>query len=467
MMKQTVRALLACLAIAAMAPHALAQQIDTRSEKLREHEKKIKEIIDKRRAEAAEKEEKDKQASLQPVEIQDAPTAPGPAKPLSTVVMGFKFTNEAGDSNYNSIVEDGDTFLTEVFLFNSDQNPIDKVRLALTYDKRFIEPVKVFDTTLRPYAEEPPVLHKLDRESALTYEVKLKTPIRTPEVVLLRILWKAIRPAPYTGIDFTFDPLEREDHLHTAISAQGKNILGLEDDPADGVLSGGLMIEKAAGESTELQGKGEELRGQYLGSVASTETVGLQLIAPHQELRTNDVFRVRVRLNNPEGALVDALNFFVKFDPDVLEVVDADEFNYISRGVNVLDGPYHLNFPWDMHKRNEVRNESGIVNYQMSLSNGASLPSKTVADIYFKALAPTAATEIYFVKAKLSDTANTSIRYFGFERLDLEGKLSLPGVKLEILPAPAVIASEPEANPAPIAVLPEEPAIRPLLIERR
>lgn len=460
-------AILPTTAEAQQPPAQQQQQPTNRNRRLREHEQKIQEIIQQRRTERdkREAEERTRQAA--------APTDPAEQKqkdspkPPSSVVMGFKFLNQAGVSDYNTIVSKGDTFLSEVLLFNVDQNSIDRISLALQFDKRFIEPVRIFDTQLAPYIDGNSTFRIDERDSILIYEARLQKPATSTEVVLLKILWKAVRPTPYTGIEFKFSPLERPQDPHTAIYVAGVNILGIRDDPQDGVLSGGLMIEDPAAPK-ELQGKATELRDIYLGSVASDATVGLQIVGPEDPVRLGDRFVVRVRLNNPDGALVDSVNYFILFDPKVLQVIDEDKFNWMLRGVNVHDGPYHLNFPWDMHKQNEVRNERGQIVYSMALSNGAALPSRTFTDIHFRAVAPTAETPIGFVKRRPGAPNLTSVRYFGYELLDLATQISTPSINVTILNPPVEVAlprdeTEPPPPQAPQAA---ESSVRALLIER-
>lgn len=488
------RSLAAAALILAVAGPAVAQErspdID-RSNRIRRHEERIKQIIENRRIEAMEREKREREAreaaerqaqeqqaaaagqAPPPGEGAPPPDAPPPAdtgrKAVSSVVMGFKFVNEEGMADYNTIVREGETFMTEVTLFNIDRNPIDRVRLALDFDKRFIDPVKVFDTELRHRTKADPSFTVDSANAQLLYDATLGKPLEREEVVLLRILWKAKRQTPHTGIAFAFDELEEDGVPHTAIYVRERNILGVSDDPADGVLSGGLMIDAPGGSGdVVLQGKGEELRQLYLGSVASDAAVGLQLKGPRTTPKVGEPFVVKVALNNPDGALIDALDMYIRFDPAVLQVIDTDKFNWVNRGVNILDGPYHAHFPWDMHKRNEVRNERGQINYQMALSNGSSLPGKTVASIRFVAIAPSEGTEIRFVQGKLSEYIRTSVRYFGYERLDLSEKASRPILRVPVEAAPMNVAAA-EAAPdegqtdKPAAT---GPAVKPLRIVR-
>lgn len=448
-----------------------------RTRRLREHEKKIQEIINQRRAEREKREaEEGHKATPTPPPGPEAANAPEETpKPASSVVMGFKFINEQGISDYNLVVNQGESFVSEVMLFNTDQNRIDRVRLSLRYDKRFITPEKIFDTSLKPYIDGEAKFSINERDSRLNYDAKLKRPLDAPQMVLLKILWKADRPTEFTGLDFNFSALEKDDDEHTAIYVRNANILGTRDDAMDGVLSGGLMIEGPKTAKKVMQGKEEELRKIYLGNVASDTKVGLVLTMPKGEIKVGDEFVVKVKLDNPYGAQVDALNFTVLFDPKVLRVVDKDKFNYIITGTNIHDGPYHYNFPWDMHIENDVRNDAGLISYAMSLANGGTLESRTIADIHFKAIAPAAKTEVGFVKSRPGAPNLTSVRYFGFETLDLRSsQLSRSTIAFPVLNKPMEIASDSDKGAAGIAVPAPTPTpapkpesfVKPLKIER-
>ena len=462
-----------CLAVAlALVGTGAYAQGNARAQRLREHERRIQDIIKERQAArqkelAAQRAEEAKGAPVPGNTVEEAPKKEEGTRALSNVVMGIKFLNEQGDSSYNIIIGNETTFVTEVYLFNIDQNPVDRVRLALSYDKRFIEPLRVFDTSLRAASAEPPIFSREDRESYLLYDAKLKEPLRSPEVVLLRIMWRALRPTPYTGIDFVFSALERDEDTHTAIYAKGTNILGVPDDPADGVLSGGLMIEdpRDVGDRV-LQGKAEELREMYLGGVASDTKVGMQLVRDAQPVKVGDRFAVSVRLNNPEGALVDSVSFAVLFDPKVLQVYDKDDFNAIIRGVNAHDGLYQRNFPWDIHRKNEARNDRGLIEYSMALSNGGSLPSRAFADIYFVAIAPADKTQVSFVKGRPGAPDLTSIRYFGYERLELSPPMSAPSISFRVENAPVEVATRPVEEAVSPVRRADKMAVRKLKLER-
>lgn len=466
--------LVALLLAGGLPMEVLAQDNQRRVNRLREHEQKIREIIEARRQERAQQEsEREEREARDP---RPEPEEEGPSRAASSVVLGLRFMTEGGLSDYNMIVSEGESFITEVMMFNYDQNHVDRVRLSINYDKRFIEPIRVFDTTIRPYMEDEPRFVIDERRAVIAYDAELSDPLRIPEATLLRIGWRAVRPTPYTGIEFMFSMTESPTQYHTAIYVRGNNILGVANDPADGVISGGLMIEPEMPESGELilQGKAEELRDLYLGSVASDDNVGLILEGPDRPIKAGEEFLVHIALNNPHGALIDAISLFVKFDPDVLQVVDQDRFNWIRRGINIHDGPFHSSFPWDIHRNNLVRNDRGIITYQKALSNGGALPSERFATIRFRAVAPAMETAVYLIPGRQRDLYHTSVRYFGFERMNLTRDYSVPVRFFEILPAPYKEAKEPDgprveyvgAGPAAPRDSGNGSAIRPLMIER-
>lgn len=472
-------------------------------EAIRKHQEKISQIIAQRRKEALAREETTRRAAAngQPAEqppsdsgqadtppqrgtipnqagvevptqpqVQDTSSQPNKGA-TSSVVMGLKFVDKTGKGDYSVIVRRDEEFMTEVSLFNIDKQPVDEVNIAIQYDKRFLLPTSIFDSSLRSYQTSPPKFRILEAEGILVYNAKLKTPIMAPETVLLRIMWKAVRPTPFTGIEFAFDLAEDDSAPHTSIKTRGVNVLGIVGDPADGVLSGGLMIEPPPSAPKVFQGKAAELKTMYMGNLASQLPAGLRLIAPESEIEVGDDFTVQVQLDNKNGAVIDSINFFVLFDPKVLQVVDSDKFNWIIRGVNVLDGPYHREFPWDMHKANEVRNDRGYVQYQKAVSNGRTLPSGTFAEIHFRAIAPAEETSISFVRSRTGAAFLTSVRYFGFELLDLDQpSLSTPEAKLEVYNMSAEKAGRLTTKKeilAPVAApKPREGGVRTLPLER-
>ncbi|MCX7047691.1 MAG: PDZ domain-containing protein [Candidatus Sumerlaeota bacterium] len=75
--------------------------------------------------------------------------------------------------------------------------------------------------------------------------------------------------------------------------------------------------------------------------------------------------RVQLILENPDAVPVTRINLTLMYDPAQLRVLDTDKGNWIRSGVNISDGPYHKEFPFDFHNVNAVEAAKGLVLYDM------------------------------------------------------------------------------------------------------
>ncbi len=134
-----------------------------------------------------------------------------------------------------------------------------------------------------------------------------------------------------------------------------------------------------------------------LGEPNKGKAISLNLHAPSAPLKVGDKFFVDVHLENPMGVRFDGLNIVIDFDTNALRVEDCDHGNWIEIGANILDGPYHKEFPFDVHYRNEAFNELGQIHYMVATSKlGYRYPTGKLASILFTAVAPTPKAEIKF-----------------------------------------------------------------------
>ncbi len=423
----------------------------TREERLRQHEQRVARIIEERRkARLAEQQGKDPGLNLSDEDKEYAgipldgsepeePIDEG-SLPFGTMILYVNYltNDEAEAEQLDAVVRQHDRFISEVKLRNEASAPFDRIRIALKFDKRFIKPVRVFDSEVRPFAMEPPVFSINQRDSVLLYDVTFEKPRYSKNLPVLRILWEANVPTEYTKLDYRFASGDTETGEHTAVYYQGRNVLGDQRDPLDGALSGSLLILKPFNPNDEsqadiLQGKKEELLVRYLSGVGQTAPAGMRLIGPERAPAVGDEFQVSLRLENPGGAVIDALSFFVTFDPNVLQVVDDDRANWIKRGINVHDGKYRLDYPFDFHKRNEVDNVRGYINYSMSLGQALTLPSGTFAHIKFRAVGETASTSVDLIETREGAGNLTSLRTFGYELFSSDPELTTPTCEIAVI----------------------------------
>jgi Cohesin domain len=325
-------------------------------------------------------------------------------------------------------------------LKNDNAAPFDRVRVALRFDKRFMRPVRVFDGEVRPFVDGDPVFEISDRDNIIIYDARLAEPRMAKQMVVLTIVWEAVQRTEFAGLDFRFASGDTELAPHTAVYAQGRNILGKPDDPIDGVLGSSILVSRPQVENASikpeiLQGKKEELKELYLGALgAELNQTGIRLAGPEGPIAAGQMFDVDVELYNPRGTVLDQVRFAVKFDPEALQVVDRDRGNWIRTGVNVHDGPFRLEYPFDYHKRNEVDNRRGIITYANSLGEGRALRSGPFARIRFKAMKPIAATTIELIAQRQGAGFLTGTDYFGFPLLSFDKPFTEPEMTWRILP---------------------------------
>ncbi|MDX1971989.1 MAG: cohesin domain-containing protein [Candidatus Sumerlaeia bacterium] len=375
----------------------------------------------------------------------------------------------------DAVMRKGERFVSEVRIQNSQKKEFDRVRIALRYDKRFMKPLRVFDQEIRSSLKVDPRVEIVERDNLLIYDGDFAAPRSDRELVVLRIVWEAKLTTEFTQVNFHFAGGETEETFHTGVYSAGKNILGEADDPFDGVLGGSLLIippfdPNREDKATISQGKKEELRKIYLANVGGQNPVGLQLVAPELPPQVGETFPVDVVLNNPGGSVVDSVRFFVLFDPKVLQVVDKDAGNWIRRGVNVHDGPYRINFPFEFHKYNSVDNERGRIRYAKSIGKTLTLPTGTFATIHFRAIAPTTKTTVAFAQSTDGGDSLTDVRILGYSVFSTNAEMTTPELELTILPQAVAAGETPseEAVALQSSADPQTPAflVNPVYLEQ-
>ncbi len=432
----------------------------TRDRNLKEHDQKIREIIRKRQEEAKQKAAREAAASNQVQNSEAEPTGEASladvggaievtssetpsnekrGRALGATMLYYNFPTPRTEYQLDTFVKTGQEFISEVVLLNDAEAPLDRLSLALSYDKRFVEPVKVFDSEIRKFSDEAPEFRVDSRAGVLYYDIKFSKPVAMISMTPLRIIWKASRPTSHCTLNFVFETDESDPDVPlTAVWAGERNILGLGFDAIDGVLGGGVTIEADdSGGHRRLQGKASDLREVYLGEVGAHSDAGLAIVPPDGPIQIGDIIPVQIKLANPGGTLVDSIDFLLEWDPQVFRMVDRDRGNWVKRGINAHDGPYTRDFPFDTIKYNEVRNDRGTLRYSASLTEGRTLPSGTFVTAYLKAIRPSDETAIRFLRSRPGEANLTSIRYFGFEISLLEAPLSVPNIRVKVLNPPA------------------------------
>lgn len=91
------------------------------------------------------------------------------------------------------------------------------------------------------------------------------------------------------------------------------------------------------------------IAGLICAGISEAEAVSISLIPSNYTVAPGQSFTVNAVLNNPSSEGVAGIGMWIKYDNSLLTVLDTDTGNWISDGVNILDGPYHsaFNLPGD------------------------------------------------------------------------------------------------------------------------
>lgn len=144
-------------------------------------------------------------------------------------------------------------------------------------------------------------------------------------------------------------------------------------------------------------------------------SIQLTFQTPLKPVKEGETFPVHILFKNPNAINIDNLSLDIRFDANVLKVVDYDDENWITRDINIFDGNYHEKFPFDYHIKNQAYNQTGRIIYKMGVSKSDVLIHEGIlATIRFYALAPADKTSIkFYVTPYQSDSEGTAITYMG------------------------------------------------------
>jgi len=300
------------------------------------------------------------------------------------------------------VVAGGDAFSMLVILSNPQGDSFDKVVLNIRYDPAILQPVEYEDKLPREFMKNQPKMLVFQKEGIIRYQAEFTSPQIPSEDEIMAIKWKPLLPQKDSQLQFV-----RYQEEDTGIYQNGRNILGETAVPDDGTIPGSVSV--ISQELIQDEEEGEFLNRLIVDSrseeiaVIGDGSVELVLRSPEDAVREGDIFLVDVFFRNPKARPIDNVNLDIRFDPEVLQVVDYDEENWVTRDVNIFDGDYHEVFPFDFHLKNKVFNQSGRIIYQMGISKSDILNREgSMATIKFYARKPSEKTMVRFFRPPVS-----------------------------------------------------------------
>ncbi|MBN1476304.1 hypothetical protein JXA47_06095 [Candidatus Sumerlaeota bacterium] len=427
---------------------------NVREAQLRAHRERVSNLLEQRRLER-EQEAQRPTGGQDMSEGEDAAARArerGSSGVAASERLGARGAAELHSLPFNVLCEMGERFLTAVTLVNTSASEIDHVSLNLSFDPLVIRPLQVSDVDLRPLIAGEPLLEADLRTGTIHFEAEFQRPFSGAVLDLLIFEWEALVPTPRTRIQLVSRSGEP-----CVLTRAGRDMLGAPGDPSDGVI--GTEIAVNHHHSDDLRGAlfiddPESLR--TVQGVTPHGGVELALVSDTRQPQIGEPFAVDVVFTNPLETPIDDLRFALRYDPSVLEVLDAAPSesrqtgdNWIVGGVNLHDAPFRRDFPFDFHLRNEADNLIGLADYRMGLSEPRPLNDGTVARIYLRAIAPIDRTALTFVHGDDMRFPVTSVRCLG---IDVLGDLGVPDdgthdLSLRVAPEPVTTASESAHEP--------------------
>jgi hypothetical protein len=309
------------------------------------------------------------------------------------------------------IARKGEEFATKLMVSNPKALPFKHVFVALHYDPEAVRPLKLDEASLKDALSSPSLANVYESKGLLIYEAQLKDRADFNGKALLDIHWRALGNVRSSEIRFV-----EFNGYATSLSLGGVDILGDPFIAGDGVVGTRVSVLAPGETAAEVEDFGTEFYGarEILAGAGAAGGISLELRGAKTKVKVGERFFVDVYYNNPLKARADAVNLLIRFNPEVLQVLDHDEDNWITSGVNIFDGAYHERFPFDYFLSNDVDNVKGEIVYRMGASNPDVLSgSGTLATIQFRAKATSEGAMVSFVLPKKPGALGTSVEYLG------------------------------------------------------
>jgi hypothetical protein len=301
----------------------------------------------------------------------------------------------------------GEEFVTEVGFDNKAMLPFDEIRIILSYDVDSVEPIALNDSDLAPFIDGEPTAEVDPLFGMILYEARLRQPVMMDRKPILSIRWQTKRVILETRIEFS-----SRDEFYTALNFQGRDILGNERVPGDGTLNMNVTILPSDPREREAM-----LTNPSLFTRPNDKMGGVRLfLQPQPEpIIAGKPFYVDVVLDNRAFSMLDAVNLLIGFDNQLLQIIDVDRDNWITRETNILDGLFRDQWPWDFHIDNSVHQFLGAISYRVGTSDGELTRGQVgpIARIHAVAKRPTEGTAMLFKFSKRPRVPSTSVVYVG------------------------------------------------------
>lgn len=295
----------------------------------------------------------------------------------------------------------GERFSTQCNMLNIDHLQLDGFELDLSYPAHALKLVSIHQDKVKPMILGQPECTVDQERGTLHYRVRLMRPANAVDIKTLTLVWEALAPIDFADISLSAGEKVSKVFL-------GSKILSESATGAAGAVMGALVRIDPSGAAAQgyryLDLDNSQLTLAGFPDQRKLRPPSLWIRQPENEVLQPDQWLVvDLGVNNPDHVVFDEVRLAAAYDPTAVEIADADRGNWISDGVNLLDGPFHQDWPWDRHFKNIVDPARGVFYYRMGMSDLREQPSGTIARLFVRVKRPLQAPLFTWVWSEATD----------------------------------------------------------------
>ncbi|MCE5230649.1 hypothetical protein LLG95_13795 [bacterium] len=291
-------------------------------------------------------------------------------------------------------LETGDLFDTTISYYSRTKDKLGEVNLWLHYDPKIVEPTWVNTEKLDKLTTAPIEARVWREDGYIHISTRLDRSLADMVNPLVQVNWKAVAPAVESHIGLGAPKGEQA----TGVYSGGRNLIlnNFFADPGDIRL---LLHVKTKLADNYYERDLNVVRDSLVGSadLDPLQRVRLAIVPAAGEAAVGKVSTADVMLLNPAGLEFDHIKLRIRYQPDLVQVLDADQDNYITPGINIFDGDFHEQFPFDSLLANQVYPQRGVIDYEVgSIAGPKAYPGGTFARIVYRPLKATNRAVFWF-----------------------------------------------------------------------
>lgn len=319
-----------------------------------------------------------------------------------TALPEFKINAE---TRYNAVyfdpstryVDTGREFPSTVYFYNGTKSVANRFEIWVQYNPEMIEPVWVDLAPIEDRTTAPVEPIVLGEEGYVGVSAELSPALSNPVNPMFTIHWKTLDAAGGTQLNFTDPPGGT-----SGVWDLRSNLIETTELGNKARVSAQIRITDPAVDPHEVQPLSKFIANSVYEAYEPIPDDPLErcrlVIVPDREMvATGEVSVADVVLLNPLQLDFDRIRFRIRYNPEDMRILDADELNYITEGVNLWDGGFHDRYPFDRHVADNVDPARGVIEYEMASNMGPKVyESGIVARIVFRMLREAGSGIVWF-----------------------------------------------------------------------